>query len=139
LRENKRKQVVHNIHRNGVDPKTNLPHPLNRIEAAMEEAKVKIDEYTDVQKQVQETLKKIRLVLPIKFVMKELAIKIPPDYAAKSYSILNSFGKKLKDEWQRDGSWVVVLEIPGGLEQDLYDKLNSLCHGDVESKVVKIR
>ena len=36
LREQKKKQIINMIHSNGVDPKTNYPHPPNRIEAALE-------------------------------------------------------------------------------------------------------
>ena len=139
LRETKKKQVINLIHRNAVDPKTHLPHPPARIEAAMEEAKVHIDEFTDVNKQMQEALKKIRPIIPIKFEVKEIVVKIPALYASKSYPIVKSFGKLLKDEWQRDGSWIAVVELPGGLEEDFYGKLNALCHGEVETKVLKTR
>jgi len=139
LREQKKKKIIELIHRDAVDPKTHLPHPPQRIENAMEEAKVRIDESMDVNKQLELVLKKIRPVLPIKFEVKEIAVKIPADYAAKSYSIVNSFGKKLKEEWQSDGSMVVVLEIPGGLEEDLHNKLNELCHGETETKILNTR
>jgi len=139
LKETKRKQIIDMIHRNGVNPKTHLPHPPARIEAALEEAKIHVDEYKPVQKQVQEILKKIRTILPIKFEIKEIAIKIPGDYAGKSYSVINNFGKIIKQEWQSNGSFVAVIEIPGGLEQDFYDKINSITHGNVESKLIKTR
>ena len=29
--------------------------------------------------------------------------------------------------------------MPGGMESDFYDRLNKICHGNVESKVLKIR
>ena len=45
----------------------------------------------------------------------------------------------MKDEWQNDGSWICQVEIPGGLEEDFYDKLNSLTHGSVETKVINTR
>lgn len=139
LREQKRKKIINMIHRNAVDPKTHLPHPPQRIENAMEEAKVHIDEYISVNKGVEEVIKKIRPILPIKFEVKEIAVKIPPEYAAKSYSTVKNFGKMLREEWQKDGSWVVVIEIAGGLEQDFYDAVNKICHGNIESKVLKIR
>jgi len=139
LREEKRKQIINIIHRNGVDPQTHIPHPPDRIANAMEEVKFKVDEFKPIQQQMQEALKKIRVVLPIKFEVKEIAIKIPAAYAAKSYSVVNSFGKILRDEWQKDGSWIVVLEMPAGLEEDFYDKVNAMCHGEIESKVLKIR
>ena len=139
LREQKKKQIIDIIHRNGVDPRTHLPHPISRIESAIEEAKIKIDEFKPVQKQVQEVLKEIRAILPIKFEIKEIAVRIPSQYAAKSYGIVNAFGKILKDEWESDGSWIVVIEMPAGLEEDFYEKINALCHGEIESKVLNIR
>lgn len=139
LREQKRRQIIDYIHRNAVDPKTHLPHPSQRIENAMEEVKAHIDEFQDTQRQIQDILKKMREVLPLKFEIKEIAVKIPPEYAPKSYGVLASFGKKLNEEWQNDGSLVAVLEMPAGLEEDFHRKLNDICHGNVETKVIKIR
>ena len=45
LREEKKNKIVNIIHRNAIDPKTNLPHPPQRIENAFKEAKVHIDEF----------------------------------------------------------------------------------------------
>ena len=139
LREEKRKQIINIIHRNGVDPKTHLPHPPQRIENAFEEAKFHVDEFGSVQEQVQEALKKLRPILPIKFEVKELAVKIAPEYAPKCYATVKSFGTMLREEWQNNGYWVAVVEIPGGRESDFYDKLNKICHGNVESKVLRIK
>jgi len=139
LREQKKKQIINLIHRNAVDPKTHAPHPPQRIELALEEAKFHIDEAKDANRQVEDAIKAIRSILPIKFEVKEIAAKIPPEYAAKSYPILNSFGKKLREDWQRDGSLVVVLELPGGLEEEFHNKLNALCHGNVETKILNVR
>ena len=139
LRNEKRKQIVSIIHRNGVDPRTHLPHPPQRIENAFEEAKFHVDEFKPVQEQVQEALKRLRPILPIKFEVKEIAIKLPPEHAPKCYAIVRSFGTILREEWQSSGNWVAVVEMPGGMESDFYDKLNKICHGNVESKVLKIK
>lgn len=139
LREEKRRQVIAIIHRNGVDPKTHLPHPPQRIENAFIEAKFHVDEFKPVQEQVQEALKKLRPILPIKFEVKEIAIRINPEFAPKCYSTVKIFGTILREEWQANGYWVAVVEIPGGMETDFYDRLNKICHGNVESKVLKIK
>lgn len=139
LREQKYRQIVNMIHVNGVDPTTHHPHPLQRIENALAEAKFHLHEFEPVQRQVQEALKLLRPILPIKFEIKEISVKIPPEFAAKSYGIINSFGTKLREDWQNDGSLLVLLEIPGGLESDFYDKINALTHGNVEAKVQKVR
>ena len=139
LRENKRKQIINIIHRNGVDPTTHAPHPVNRIENALEEAKFHVDEFTSVQEQVQEALKKLKPIIPIRFEVKELQVKIGPQYAAKAYATVKKYGTILKEEWQNNGYYVAVLEMPGGMESEFYEKINEICHGEVEAKVLKTK
>ncbi len=139
LREEKRKRIIEIIHRNGVDPQTGLPHPPLRIENAMAEAKVAVDEHRRAEDQVQDVLHKIRVVLPIKFEIREIAVKIPAQYAAKCYSILKNYGTIIKDEWQNDGSLISVVEMPAGLQQSFFDALNSATHGNAETKVVRAK
>lgn len=139
LRENKRKKVIDIIHRNGVDPKTHAPHPVTRIENALEEAKFHFDEFASVEEQLQEALKKLKPIIPIKFEIKEIAVKIGPEYAGKAYSIVKNYGKILKEEWQNNGYWVGVVEMPGGMESEFYEKINEICHGEVEAKVLKTK
>jgi len=139
LKENKRKRILNIIHRNGVDPKTHLPHPLTRLENAMEEAKFHVDEFSSVEEQVQDLLKKLQPILPIKFEVKELEVKIGPEYAGKAYATVKSHGTILRETWQDNGYFVAVLEMPGGLEEEFYDKLNKICHGEAEVKVIKTK
>jgi ribosome maturation protein SDO1 len=139
LREIKRKQIINMIHRNGVDPTTHAPHPVTRIENALEEIKFHVDEFTSVEEQMQDALKKLKVIIPIRFEVKELAVKIGPDYAAKAYATVKKFGTILKEEWQNNGYWVAVVEMPGGLESEFYEKVNEICHGEVEAKVLKTK
>lgn len=134
---NKKKQIVETIHRNGVDPKNDLPHPMVRIENAMEEVNVKIDYYKSADDQVQEVLKQIRTVLPIKFETLQVEVKIGAKYANKMYGPLSSFGNIHNDHWLDDGVWVVLIEIPAGIQNEFYDRLNALTHGDVSTRIVK--
>jgi len=138
LREQKRRQLVEFIRRNGVDPRTHAPHPAQRIEAAMEQAKVRVDEFKPVEQQVQDAIKALRPILPISFEVKRIELTIPAQYAPKAHSAVKQFGKILNEAWQNDGSWRGTLEIPGGMEQELYDKLNALTHGEVIAKVIKV-
>ncbi len=137
LREEKRKRIINLIHRNAIDPKTNLPHPPQRIENALVEAKINIDHFKSAESQVKDIIKKLTPILPIRFEIREVAIKIPANYAARSYSLLKQYAKITKDEWQDDGSLIAVIEIPAGMQQELFDELNKLTHGDIESKILK--
>ncbi len=114
-RDQKRRVLINLIHRNAVDPITHNPHPPQRIENAMEEARIKLDEHKDAIALLPEVIKQLRPILPIKFETKEVAIKIPAKYTGKSHGIISKFGKPLRDEYLQDGTRVVVMDIPGGL------------------------
>ncbi|MBW3015745.1 ribosome assembly factor SBDS [Candidatus Woesearchaeota archaeon] len=139
VRDNKRKRIIEIIHRNGIEPKSGLPHPLQRLENAFAEAKIKIDEFAPEEKQVQEIMKKLKPILPIKFEVREIEVIIGAEYAAKAYPTVKSFGKLLRDQWQSDGSWRCVIEIPAGMQEDFFDKLNSMTHGEVQTKLLASR
>ena len=106
------------IHRNAVDSKTGLPHPPQRIERAMEEAGVHIDEYKTAEEQMEDVLKKLRVIIPIKIERREIAVRFPAQYAGHSFTVLKKY-KLFKDDWQNDCSLVAVVEIPAGLQDDL--------------------
>ena len=137
MTEEKRKKIVATITRESINPQTKLPHPARRIEIAMEECKIHVDPFKSVDEQVNTVLKAIRTKIPIRFERVQVAIKIPGDFSGKVYNIIPEFGKTRKEEWQQDGSWVAVVEIPGGMQDNFYRKLNELTHGQVETKLMK--
>jgi ribosome maturation protein SDO1 len=137
MQEEKRRMVVDKIAREAINPQTKLPHPARRIEIAMEEAKIRVDPFKSVDEQVNITLKAIRRLIPIRIEKVQVAIHIPGDFTGRVYGIIPEFGKALKEEWQQDGSWVAVVEIPGGMQDNFYQKLSELTHGQVETKLLK--
>lgn len=134
--EEKRRQVITFISRNAVNPQDGHPHPPARIERAMEEARVNIDPFKHVDEQVKETVKALRPLLPIRFEELRLAIKIPPDFAARSYGDIAAAATMEKDEWLKDGSWVCVVRIPAGIQTDFYDLINKLSKGEGQVKIL---
>jgi ribosome maturation protein SDO1 len=135
--EEKTKAIANIISRRGVNPQTNLPHPMERILRAMQEAKVKVDLEKRTEEQIERIQREIQIILPIKFEKVKLAIKIPPQFAGKCSSVIRSFGSLSKEEWASDGSYISLIEVSAGIQQEIYDRLNSLTHGQVEVKVVK--
>ncbi|MBD3202871.1 ribosome assembly factor SBDS [Candidatus Woesearchaeota archaeon] len=136
IRKEKKKRIIDIITRNAIDPQTKLPHPKTRIEAAFEEANIKIDEIKDAESQVDDIVTDLRPIIPIKFSKKEIQIKIGPKHAPKAYSVVDRMAKIKFDNWQTDGSWVCNVEIPAGIQNEFFDKLNKLTHGEIESKVI---
>ncbi|WP_406659611.1 ribosome assembly factor SBDS [Methanolobus sp. ZRKC3] len=134
--EEKTRQVISIIAQNAMNPQTRTPHPPARIERAMEEAKVHIDPLKAVDEQVTIVMKAIRPIIPIRFEEVDIVVKIPSDYASKAYGEISKFGTLLKNEWQNDGSWVAVVKIPAGLQNDFYGLVNHLTKGDAETKLL---
>jgi len=133
------RQLVNLIHVNGVDPKTHAPHPVARIETALKEVKFHLDESHPVEAQLHAAIDKLRPLIPIKFEIKEMNVKISPNHTGQAYGVLKKFGPILKEEWQNNGYLHAVVEIPGGLETDFYEQLNAMCHGNVEINILKTK
>lgn len=136
LVDEKRLQIANTISKQGVDPKTKLPHPAQRIMNAMDEAKVNVDPFRPADVQIEDVLKKIESVIPISVERIEIAVKVPMEYAGKASSIIRTIAPVKKEEWKGDG-WYALMEIPAGMQAEVYSKLNDLTHGQVEVKEVK--
>ena len=137
MQEDKRKQVISTIAREGINPQNGLPHPATRIENAMNEAKVKIDPFKSVDEQVQIALKAIKVLIPIKFEKVRVAVRLPNTATGQAYSAIRPFGKIITEEWQDDGSWIAIVEMSGGLQDDFNHKMASISGGEAETKVIK--
>ena len=135
-REQKLNQLVGMIHKMGINPTNNLPHPRNRIEAALEEAKFRLDEHKSAEEQFEDALNKIRPIIPIKIEQRTLVLTIPGAHVGKANGIIRGNCKILNEDWRSDGSWAVKVEIPAGMQEELMDKVNAITHGDVQIKVL---
>ncbi|MFH1072917.1 MAG: ribosome assembly factor SBDS [Nanoarchaeota archaeon] len=136
-RDEKRRKILEIIHRNTIDSRTGLPHPIIRLENAFEEAKVHIDDTKSAEDQLTAIIDKLRPIIPLKFETKEIELHVPGNLAAKMYGYISGFGKLKKNEWQNDGSWYGIIEIPAGLQTEFFDELNSRTHGSIQIKVIK--
>ncbi len=135
--ENKRKQIVQYIAQNAINPQTSAPHPPQRIEIAMEEAKVHIDPFKSVEEQVKDVLDALRPLIPIRFEKARIALRLTAEDSAKCYGDLKSFGTILKEEWSPTGAWIGVVEMPAGMQTDFFDRINAKTKGNAEIKVLK--
>ena len=137
LQEAKRRQIVATIARNAMNPQTGAPHPSARIEAAMQEAKVHIDPFRPVDAQVQEVLAKLRPLLPIRLDVVKVKVHVPGQHYPRVIGEVKGLGKLLEETWLADGSWSGIVEIPAGVQTELYEKLNARTKGAAETALVK--
>jgi len=136
MRDERLKQVVTLISKRFINPQTNLPHPPARIESAMEKARVHVEVFKSAEEQLPAIVKELRPILPMKFEIKRIAIKIPPAYAGKASGVVKGFATIKQEQWLNDGSWAVVVEIPAGVQAEFFDKLNELTRGEAQTKVL---
>ena len=133
----KKQQVITYIAANAINPQTKLPHPPMRIEMALEEAKFHADPFKSVDRQVEEAMKLLRPLLPIKFEKTKVAIKMKGDDYGKCYDDLIHFGLVEKEDWQSDGSWIGIIEIPAGLIDELKLKIGNKTKGSATFKELR--
>ena len=136
LIEDKRKQIISFISRHCVDPKTGLPHPPLRIEQAMAEAHISVDPFKDAEEQALDVIKRLRPVLPLKIANVVMAVKFPPLCAGRAYGLVSSFGTIRRSQWISDGSWICEVEMPAGLQTSFISRINALCKGSAEVKIL---
>ncbi len=132
----KRKQVIAILLREAIDPRTKAPHTQIRLENAMEEARIHLDPFKDPREQLDDVVKALRPILPMKFEKIKIAVKVPAAFSHKCYGTLKNYGIK-QEEWTKEGDLIVVVEIFAGIQGEFYDKLNKMTTGQVETKVIE--
>jgi len=136
LTEQKRKEIIDIICRNGIDARTKLPIPATRVESALEQVSINFDPFKSAKEQLNGVLEKINKLIPIVFEEKKAIVLVNSKYAGKISSILTKYGKILKTEWNLDGSCTYEVLIPGGMQDEFIKKTNDFSHGEA---VIELR
>ena len=131
----KRKQLVTFIAKTYVDPRSHLPHPPLRIEQALDDGRVSIDPFKNIDEQVKEVVEKLRPIIPLKSENIILEISVPAQFVAQSYTVLKSTGTLKKEDWQTNGSLKAILEIPAAARPNVIDRLGSITKGTATVEV----
>ncbi|MBM47548.1 MAG: ribosome assembly factor SBDS [Candidatus Thalassarchaeaceae archaeon] len=119
--EEKKRQIVNQITSTATDPKTRLPHPLTRIENALEEIRFPIDPFKSTESQVEDAVAALRPLIPLQFITIRLAFKVQGrDYGGVHQMLRDSVQR---EEWLSDGTWACVVSVPGGMKNDLISKV----------------
>ncbi|MGM5483924.1 MAG: ribosome assembly factor SBDS [Nanobdellota archaeon] len=135
--ERKKRGIIEFIRKNGIDSITGYPHTYQRIENALDESKVHIDEYKSVEEQAKKIIKQIYDKIPIKIEKKKLRICVSARYSSSVIDYCKKVGSINKNLWDNQGCWVGELEIPAGIEVEFYDKLNKITKGSAEIESIK--
>lgn len=136
LVEEKRARIVAVIARTAVDPRTHAPHPPQRIEKAMEEARVHIDAFKSAEEQAPKIMDELREIIPISVENARIAVKLSAEQAPRVYGFLKEYGMQ-REEWGNDGSLMAVCEFPAGLQGEFSERLNKLTAGQAQTKLLR--
>ena len=119
--ERKRTLIVQHIASNAIDPKTKLPHPVTRIENALQESRYSIDPFKTIDMQIKEAIKLLKPLIPLSFTTVKLAFKVKGSAYGSVSQLLREYMQK--EEWLSTGDWVCVVEIPAGMKSNLMSKV----------------
>jgi len=139
LIEQKKKQIVEWISRNCIDTRTKTPIPPQRVELALEQCDVGIDPFKPVEEQVSSVLKALQKVLPIKVASAVVEVKVPPEHVSKVRSVLSRIGKIVKERYESDGSGILQLEVPAGMQDTIVSRVNELTKGSGEVRLLSLQ
>lgn len=130
--EEKKKQIVQYINKNFVDPKTHMPHPISRINAVLDEARVAIDPFKRLEDQIKNIIDPLRKILPLKSEILELTVTVPAQFSGQSFGVFKSIGEIKSEQWLSNGSLQVVLNINAGTKGSFLDRIGSATKGSAQ-------
>jgi ribosome maturation protein SDO1 len=122
--------VIGHLHRTYVDA-GNLPHPLTRLEAAVNDSKVRIDPGEQVEKQANDIVKAMSGKLVFRKNTVEYTVAVSHTYARKASSVIYQYCEVNKENWEANGCvWTF------GIGASEFDKfmaaLNKITNGDYQ-------
>ncbi|KAK2962430.1 putative Ribosome maturation protein SDO1 like protein [Blattamonas nauphoetae] len=129
--EQRRREILGFINSYYVDPSTNLPHPIPRLETAMESFRYIIDPFRDGSEQALEVVEKMRDVLPIRKNVMEGTLFVPHKYLSQCQGIVKKYCDKGREKYDGKGCTMEIGVIPGNFDRVMAE-LNKVTHGEHE-------
>ncbi|MFH1630741.1 MAG: ribosome assembly factor SBDS, partial [Candidatus Aenigmatarchaeota archaeon] len=131
--EEKRKQIIAFIARNATDPRSRLPHPPERIQNAMEQARVQIDAFKSADQQIDDIIKEINPIIPISMEQICLVVEVPIQFANAVQRSIREYGQHT-DQWMND-KLITKITIPIGMKEKFYNHVNHISEG--QAKIIE--
>lgn len=130
--EEKKRQIVEYINKNFVDPKSHMPHPISRINAVLDEARVAIDPFKRLDDQLKNIIEALRKIIPLKSEILELTVTVPSQFSGQSFSVFKTIGEIKSEQWLSDGSLQVILSINAGMKSSFLDRIGTATKGSAQ-------
>jgi ribosome maturation protein SDO1 len=132
--EKRKREVINFIHKYYVDPSKKLPHPVARIENALEECKVRVDADVPVEKQIPDIISKLVNVIPLKKTTLEGQLIVPHSFIGAASSIIARYVTVERESYSSHGCTYDIGIVPG--EYDLFmSEMNRVTKGNFDFHV----
>jgi len=128
-------EIVNFIHKYYVDPKTNGPHPVTRIENALTTLKIHPDPDIPADRQVQDIVKKMPGVLALRKCEMEATLSIPTQFAGSAAGVIRKFATVNRERYTDTAAVIEVSFVPGEYDA-LVAELTKITKGDFQIDVV---
>ena len=117
----KRQQIITEISRTAIDPRSKAPHPATRIELALDELRWNPDPFLSVERQIKDAIDVLRPVIPLSFETIKLAFRVSGSaYGGVQREVRSDV---IKEQWLENGDWAFVVEIPAGMKGEYLSKV----------------
>ena len=117
----KRQQIITEISRTAIDPRSKAPHPATRIELALDELRWNPDPFLSVERQIKDAITVLRPVIPLSFETIKLAFRVSGSaYGSVQREVRSDV---IQEEWLSNGDWAFVVEIPAGMKGEYLSKV----------------
>ncbi len=117
----KRQKIITEISRTAIDPRSKAPHPVTRIELALDELRWNPDPFLSVERQIKDAVNVLRPVIPLSFQTLKLAFRVSGSaYGAVQKEVRSDV---IKEQWLENGDWAFVVEIPAGMKGEYLSKV----------------
>lgn len=129
--EEKRKQIINNIHKYYINPKTKQPHPVTHITAALDQVKFKTDLKESVEKQTDRAMKLLLGILICKKSVLEGTLTVSNAYIGTCFNTINGLCDVISQKYTTSGCEMYISVIPGNYDT-LATKLNAITKGEFD-------
>ena len=117
----KRQQIITEISRTAIDPRSKAPHPITRIELALDELRWNPDPFLSVERQIKDAIAVLKPVIPLSFQTIKLAFRVSGSaYGSVQREVRSDV---IKEQWLENGDWAFVVEIPAGMKGEYLSKV----------------
>ncbi|KAH3732591.1 rRNA metabolism protein, SBDS family [Pelomyxa schiedti] len=133
--EAKKREIINYIHKYYIDPRAKTPHPVTRIENALETLKIHVDPDLPVDRQIPDIVKRLPEVMPVKKSEIEATISVPHAFLGASAGVIARYCHVNREQYTDEGCNMAISLVPGDYDS-LLAEMNRITKGAFQIDVV---